>query len=135
MVNKSFQYQNNRKNTDNVDELSIVGMRKVRGGVKKYFRVIHISSTNSSVNVYYLWVTHSTNILEIKIFVVLRVGTMSFATSLGYQKKNRPKKIITLITVFCYYKLHCFCRLKQSLNIELNFSYSKLKDQLTFLLK
>lgn len=56
MVNKSFQYQNNRKNTDNVDELSIVGMRKVRGGggVKKYFRVIHISSTNSSVNVYYL---------------------------------------------------------------------------------
>lgn len=54
MVNKRFQYQNNRKNTDNVDELSIVGMRKVRGGGKKYFRVIHISSTNSSVNVYYL---------------------------------------------------------------------------------
>lgn len=54
MVNKSVQYQNNGKNTDNVDELSIVGMRKVRGGVKKYFRVIHISSTNSSVNVYYL---------------------------------------------------------------------------------
>lgn len=50
-------------------------------------------------------------------------------------KLRVPKKIITLITVFCYYKLHCFCRLKQSLNIELNFSYSKLKDQLTFLLK
>lgn len=47
---------------------------------------------------------------------------------LRVQKINRPKKIITLITVFCYYKLHCFCRLKQSLNIELNFSYSKLKD-------
>lgn len=59
MVNKSiqYQYQNNRKNTNNVDELStvLVGMRKVRGGgVKKYFRVIHISSTNSSINVYYL---------------------------------------------------------------------------------
>lgn len=55
MVNKSVQYQNNRKNTDNVDELSIGGMRKVSGGgVKKYFRVIHISSTNSSVNVYNL---------------------------------------------------------------------------------
>lgn len=86
MVNKSVQCQhgqNNRKNTDNVDELSLVGMRKVRGGgVKKYFRVIHISSTNSSVNVYY------TKILEINIFVVLRVGAMSFATSLGYQKKK-----------------------------------------------
>lgn len=59
MVNKSVQCQhgqNNRKNTDNVDELSIVGMRIIRGGggVKKYFRVIHISSTNSSINVYYL---------------------------------------------------------------------------------
>lgn len=62
-------------------------------------------------------------------------GDNVIRNKLRVPKKNRPKKIITLITVFCYYKLHCFCRLKQSLNIELNFSYSKLKDQLTFLLK
>lgn len=62
-------------------------------------------------------------------------GDNVIRNKLRVPKKNRPKKIITLITVFYYYKLHCFCRLKQSLNIELNFSYSKLKDQLTFLLK
>lgn len=55
-------------------------------------------------------------------------GDNVIRNKLRVQKINRPKKIITLITVFCYYKFHCFCRLKQSLNIELNFSYSKLKD-------